>query len=285
MFRASTLTIDVPWWAIETGARVLRIDVPPFEGEQTLIDNHVDIGVDVAVTRSTVLVFDARPSWSSTFVRRAIEDDRRFAVGYRARLAPALSAGTANGRLDVAALDLASTVVIGGVDALTASDVALLEQFVRVRGGTLVLLPERAPAGPWSGLLAGSWTGVCRRSRMGALPANAARGGCRHATVLALRSHVDRRLRWRGRSIPAHGAWRTATRSGGFDNMALADARARLWGKAVTAVEEPLSARLPAHSRARSSEDASASTEASGLPGAAREERDSRGPRARAKLW
>ena len=60
--------------------------------------------------------------------------------------------------LDVAALDLASTVVVGGVDALTSSDVALLEQFVRVRGGTLVLLPERAPAGPWTRLLSGSWT-------------------------------------------------------------------------------------------------------------------------------
>ena len=30
----------------------------------------------------------------STFVRRALEDDPRFAVGHRARVAPALSAGT-----------------------------------------------------------------------------------------------------------------------------------------------------------------------------------------------
>ncbi|MEO7135881.1 MAG: hypothetical protein ABI024_16870, partial [Vicinamibacterales bacterium] len=155
---AATLTIDVPWWPIDTGARVLRIEVLPFKGEQTLIDNHVDIGVDVGTTRSPVLVFDARPSWASTFVRRAIEDDPRFAVGYRTRLAPALSAGTANGRLDVATLDQASTVVIGGGDALTSGDVVLLEQFVRARGGTLVLLPERAPAGPWSRLLPGTWT-------------------------------------------------------------------------------------------------------------------------------
>ena len=117
-------------------ARVAHRSVPPFEGEQTVIDNHVDIGVDVGTTRSPVLVFDARPSWGSTFVRRALEDDPRFAVGYRARLAPALLAGTANGRLD-ARRSTASTVVIGGADALTASDVALLEQFVRVRGGTL----------------------------------------------------------------------------------------------------------------------------------------------------
>jgi hypothetical protein len=102
--------------------------------------------VTVAVSRSAVLVFDARPSWSSTFVRRALEDDARFTVGYRTRLAPAISAGTAHGRLDAAALDAAAVTVVGGVDALTAGDVALLDQYVKVRGGTLVLLPERLPS-------------------------------------------------------------------------------------------------------------------------------------------
>jgi hypothetical protein len=123
-------------------------------------------------------------------VRRAIEDDPRFAVGHRARLAPALSAGTANGRLDVAALDLASTAVIGGVDALTSSDVTLLDQFVRVRGGTLVLLAERAPAGPWSRLLAGSWAEhlAATPQRVGALHASEVLGAERlpiTATVIA----------------------------------------------------------------------------------------------------
>lgn len=151
-------TIDVPWWPVDIGARTLRVEAVPLEGERITIDNQLDVGVDVTATRAPVLVFDARPSWSSTFVRRAIEDDARFVVGYRARLAPAVSAGTANGRLDAAALDLASVLVIGGPDALTAADVTLLEQFVRVRGGTLVLLAERAPARPWSRLLSGTWT-------------------------------------------------------------------------------------------------------------------------------
>ncbi len=113
-----SVAIDVPWWPLATGARALRIEVLPFEGERTTVDNHIDAGVQVAAARAPVLVFDARPSWSSTFVRRAIEDDARFIVGYRARLAPSLSAGTANGRLDAAALDLAAVVVIGGPDAL-----------------------------------------------------------------------------------------------------------------------------------------------------------------------
>jgi hypothetical protein len=155
---AATATIEVPWWPIETGARVLRIEVTPLDGEQTTLDNHIDAGASVAAGRAMVLVFDARPSWSSTFVRRAIEDDARFTVGFRARLAPALSAGTASGRLDPATLDLASSVVIGGPDALTSSDVALLEQFVQVRGGTLVLLAERVASGPLARLVPGSWT-------------------------------------------------------------------------------------------------------------------------------
>ena len=150
-------TIDVPWWAIETGARALRIEAVPADSEHTIIDNAIDIGVNVAVARSPVLVVDARPSWHSTFIRRALEQDPRFVVGYRARLAPALSAGTANGRLDAAVLDAASAVVIGGLDALTSTDVELLDHYVRVRGGALVLLPERQPGGPVSRLIPGSW--------------------------------------------------------------------------------------------------------------------------------
>ena len=151
-------TVDIPWWPIDSGARTLRVEAVPVNGEQTTIDNQVDVGVTVSTTRAPVLVFDARPSWGSTFVRRAIEDDARFTVGYRARLAPALSAGTANGRLDAAALDLASVVIVGGPDALTATDVQLLDQYVRVRGGTLILLPERRPAAPSASLFGPSWS-------------------------------------------------------------------------------------------------------------------------------
>lgn len=170
----SPVTLDVPWWPLDTGARALRVEVTPLAGEQTTIDNHIDTGVNVATTRAPVLVFDARPSWSSTFVRRALEDDARFTVGYRTRLAPSLSAGTANGRLDTAALDLAAAVVIGGPDALTSGDVTLLEQFVGVRGGTLVLLAERAPSGPWSRLVPGVWTEhlAAKPERVGPLQAS-----------------------------------------------------------------------------------------------------------------
>ncbi len=155
---SSTATVDVPWWPIAAGARALRIEALPFEGERTTIDNRIDVGVTVGAGRSGLLVFDARPSWTSTFVRRALEDDGRFAVGFRARVAPALTAGTKSAALDAVALDETSVVIVGGPDALTHDDVLLLDRYVRIRGGTLVLLPERRSDGPSAALFQGIWT-------------------------------------------------------------------------------------------------------------------------------
>jgi hypothetical protein len=144
---ASTVTMEIPWWPLGSGARALRVEAVPLDGEASAIDNGVDAGATVADQRLSILVFDARPSWNSTFVRRALEDDARFTVGYRSRIAPALAAATPGGRLDASALDTVGAVIVGGPEALIAEDVALLERYVRVSGGTLVLLPERTPAG------------------------------------------------------------------------------------------------------------------------------------------
>jgi hypothetical protein len=144
---APTATIEMPWWPLDLGAHALRIEAVPLDGESTVIDNVIDAAATIAGTRLPILVFDARPSWNSTFVRRALEDDARFTVGYRSRIAPALTAGTPNGRLDAAVLDAVAAVVVGGPDALTAEEAELLERYVRVRGGMLVLLPERVVGG------------------------------------------------------------------------------------------------------------------------------------------
>lgn len=145
--KVSTAAIEVPWWPLDSGTRALRIEAIPLDGERTASDNVIDAGATITGARLPILVFDARPSWNSTFVRRALEDDARFAVGYRSRIAPALSAGTSNGRLDATVLDAVAAVIVGAPDALTAEEAALLERFVRVRGGTLVLLPEKPKSG------------------------------------------------------------------------------------------------------------------------------------------
>lgn len=173
---APTAMIDVAWWPISLGARALRIESAPIDDETTIVDNHLDTGITISGDRTPVLVFDARPSWTSTFVRRALEDDARFTVGYRSRVAPALSAGTANGRMDAASLDAVPLVIVGGPEALTSEEIALLDRYVRVRGGTLVLLPEQRVSGASSRLFYGDWTEH--------LTANAEAIGPLHATEI-----------------------------------------------------------------------------------------------------
>lgn len=155
---AQAVTLDVPWWPLDAGARALRIDAAPADGEVTIADNSADISAPVADHRALVLVFDTRPSWQSTFVRRALEADPRFIVAYRGRVAPSLTASTPSARLDSATLDRVALAIIGAPDALTAEDVDLLERFVRIRGGSLMLLPEQRPSGPAARLFDGSWT-------------------------------------------------------------------------------------------------------------------------------
>jgi hypothetical protein len=152
-----TQSIEVPWWPLASGARVLRVEARVDGADAIAFDNAVDLPVTVTGGKSAVLVFDTRPSWSSTFVRRALEADPRFVVDHRVRIAPALTAGTAAGRLDPAVLDAAPLVIAGAPDALSEADVELLDHYVRNRGGSLILLPERAPSGPAARLFDGEW--------------------------------------------------------------------------------------------------------------------------------
>jgi hypothetical protein len=150
--------VDVPWWPAAAGARTLRVEASHADGEVETFDNAIDVAVDVAAGQIPVLVFDARPSWGGTFVRRALEDDARFAVEYRARIAPAVTGGTQGGRLDADVLDRIHVLIIGGPDALTGAERSLIDRFVRVRGGTAIVLPDRLPMKAEAALIPGEWT-------------------------------------------------------------------------------------------------------------------------------
>lgn len=152
-----TQRVSIPWWPIAEGARRLRVSLGPAAGETSGADNVVDVGVTVSAAQVPVFVFEPRPSWASAFVRRALEADPRLMVESRVKLGPTLSSGTPSSGLDQHALDRSALVVVGAPDALDANEVALLDRYVRIRGGTLVLLPDRAPAGPALTLLRGRW--------------------------------------------------------------------------------------------------------------------------------
>jgi hypothetical protein len=112
---------------------------------------------DIVVQRRTmplaVEFVDARPSWASTFVRRALEADPRFqieSVNSESRGITATTPGAVP--LGDAQLDRFDVVVLGGLDRLTANDVAAVRRYMGERGGAVVLLPDgrvdSAPARP-----------------------------------------------------------------------------------------------------------------------------------------
>src|SRR6185503_11402090 len=113
-------------------------------------------------TRFSVLFFDPRPSWMSTFVRRTIERDPRFVLTSRVVTSRNVStdAGRPPARLDdIIALASFDAIVIGAPDALTAADVTGLEAYLRRRGGGVVFLFDQRAPGAYERLTnAGGWT-------------------------------------------------------------------------------------------------------------------------------
>lgn len=143
--------VPIDWWPMGDGVRHLTVRVSDGRGGDV---DTVDVGAAVRPEPYPVLVYDPRPAWSSTFLRRAIERDPRLAVRLMTRLGPRLAVSRGEPlQLDAATLDEVSVVVIGALDGLSAADVDLLERFVRVRGGSLVLAPDQLPAAPANRLL------------------------------------------------------------------------------------------------------------------------------------
>jgi hypothetical protein len=135
--------------------------------------------VDVRRERWSVLFFDRRPSWMSTFVRRSVERDPRFAVTSRIVTSTNISreTGRAPGGLDaIAANDAFDAVVVGAPDALNARDVQGIQTLLRARGASVLLLADRAASGPVDALLPfGGWRTTPRRNPVEMVAASGAR--------------------------------------------------------------------------------------------------------------
>jgi len=157
--RSNDERLSIPLAFVPTATGAARLRVTASLGALSSAD--ADVAVDVRDTRWAVLFFDPRPSWMSTFVRRAVEQDPRFVVTSRIVTSRNISTdvGQPPGRLDdLAALAVFDAVVVGAPEALSDRDVAGLEAFLRRRGGSVVLLLDRRAPGPYERLLnVASW--------------------------------------------------------------------------------------------------------------------------------
>lgn len=98
-----------------------------------------------------VLFHDPRPSWSSTFVRRVIEQDSRFAPSSRiltSRGVASLAGGPPPDLADPRRLSEYDAIVVGSPDALTERDIGGLDAYLRGRGGSVVFLLDSELRGP-----------------------------------------------------------------------------------------------------------------------------------------
>ena len=138
--------------AVSQGARRLTVRVQPLPGERRIVDNEVDVLAMTAARPGLVAVIEPRPSWSAGFVRRALESDPAFQVSSVIRTSRGVSSRTGDTPPVIQAPQLSrfDVVIAGAPEDLRREEVEALWQFVDRRGGTLVLLPDRMPAGPYA---------------------------------------------------------------------------------------------------------------------------------------
>jgi hypothetical protein len=138
-----------------TGIVPLRIEVAADPLERAGLDNRRSFAVAVGNRRPRLLFFDARPSWSTTFMRRAAGEDRAFQVESLTRVSRGVAVGaaeTAVRTLDSSTLDRFDVTIVGAPEALTRSEAAALDSFARA-GGVVVLVADRHIRGPVVDLL------------------------------------------------------------------------------------------------------------------------------------
>jgi len=155
-----TATIHLPYLAVTAGARRLTIRVEPARGERRLFDNRVDVLAMAEAREGRVAVIEPRPSWPAGFVRRQLENEPAFRVASILRTATDVvtHAGESPGGVTLDQLVPFDVVIAGAPEEFRAAEVDALRQFAEVRGGTVVLLPDRRPTGAYTGLLPGTTT-------------------------------------------------------------------------------------------------------------------------------
>lgn len=141
-----TLDVLLP----DDGPNLLRVEVidaphPPVVHDRVVVADG---------TRLAVLLIEGRPSWTATFLRRALGNDPRLDLTVRTVIAKGVTArrGSPPAAFDASSLDAFGSVVVGAPEALRSGEVEALRAFAR-RGGSLVLVPDTAAAGPYRDLV------------------------------------------------------------------------------------------------------------------------------------
>ncbi len=150
-------------WTANTERWRARIDAvpvgaPPFVIRVAAGKAIADALVASRTTPFRVQFYEPRPSWATTFIRRALEADSRFQTSSLSFSSRGISARTGNEvPLGDPRLDGFDVVIVGGLEALASADTRALDRFMRERGGAVVVVPDqKITAGPARDVIAGA---------------------------------------------------------------------------------------------------------------------------------
>jgi hypothetical protein len=140
------------------GLRSVTVNARPVRREASDEDNAAEVALLASARTLRVAVYEPRPSWTAGFVRRALELDPLFSASSLTRPSRgrAVTAGPPLPTLSPENLAGYDAVVIGAPEELTTAEVAALSAFCEVRGGAVILLPDRRPSGPYAALASSS---------------------------------------------------------------------------------------------------------------------------------
>ncbi len=169
------VTVPLAFVATDSGRASLTAKAQVIHNGTTQASGIANFTIDVNVTRRQVLFVDRRPSWMSTFVRRALERDADMLVTSRVTTSRGIS--TVSGRppslADSKELSSFDVVVVGSPEALSAREISSLESFLRDRGGSVLMLLDQRASGPYEKLVRNnSWIGRTEYRSIGAASSN-----------------------------------------------------------------------------------------------------------------
>ena len=173
------LRLSVPWLATGVGPHRLRV-IAEIDGSPPMRPSPpADVTIQVDSARFSIEVIEARPTWSARFVRLALGSSGEASVASRVRPAPGLVVRTTPATSRDERKEPAQVLIVGGVDALAAADVADIERHVRDTGRVAILLLDEAPGdGPWRRL----WPDDIGRVHTAASPRDVSVAGVRWRT-------------------------------------------------------------------------------------------------------
>jgi uncharacterized membrane protein len=147
-------TVRVRFTASEAGPRLLRVRIPPQDGEQVVENNQREILLTVEDRLEKVLYIEGEPRFEMKFLRRAVADDKNLQVVTLQRTADRqfqrfgidtpeeLAGGFPKTREELFAF---RGVILGSIEAsaFTPDQLRMIADFVNVRGGGLLALGGR----------------------------------------------------------------------------------------------------------------------------------------------